>query len=1487
MSDFKTALSRFLIGEIELPELEAALARELVARPDAASELNTQLETLYRTNRLQHQIFAVLKRQVLAGPQAPEAGAPARDERTRFRLPDQQPAGDAGDRTVMKPPGGTARTGSSQWPAAPSTDHGQTSPSSWSQSRPAPQTRGSTSGSAGSSWASPSQWTGGSPAGEPDSAPPQVGSIVKGRFVLEQLIGQGGMGVVYKARDLRQEEAQERNPYVALKLLNEDFKRHPESLKALQRESRKAQDLAHPNVVSVYTFDRDGTNVFMVMELLDGEPLDRLIKRNAGKGLPEKQALEIIESLVAGLAYAHKKGIVHSDFKPSNAYLTRDGAVKVFDFGIARAAKLRGDGEKTLFDAGTLGAMTPAYASLEMIEGQEPDTRDDVYALACVAYELLTGRHPFDKRSAAEARKAGMVPAAVRGLSRRQNQGLRRGLAFLRKDRSPTVEVLLQDLRPLRVEKSMILAGVLGTAVLAAALAFVILWWLPKREVDALAAIIQEGPAERIAQSVGAIRALDENQRQTLLGVPAVREAFVDYYRAQVNAAVDAARQRYGYGEAARLITELKGFPEIPADSVSRIEANTISRFDDDLKAALAAGVLIRRQGASNALDIATAMNAITPSQTRVANLVPDLSQQARAAADSEELDLALELVDSGLKIAEGNASLRNLGDELRARQVASRSAALVAEAERALSARLPDLNALAAFSAAEAPMTTLIAAAPQSPVLQAAQERLETQVQAALASSQAERDFDAGTALLDRYAPLLPARFVEDQAAVVSNARREYTEQFNALVTRFRKAIDDGRLESPQPGNAEDGLAALISAGAPAVAISEARRTLAGAYLFKAEAARNAGQWDEALRLVERGLGQQPDPALQTRLNDEIKAVEAARNTAITMGQKEQERLAREERERAVRELTATFESTLRKPDFRIADANALADVLKQVAAKSGDVPDGRNRIVNRLVARADEIRGADSYDAAIEFARLGLALFPATPALQAKVAALGQERDARLALSRDQQIKSSRDRLAQLLQTPAVGDARWDGEVRTAQQALEKSLGTGHAEVGASSARIAGVYLREARAQRSRQNLFKAESALALAQSFAPALAGLAAEAAALNRDKVAQAARDEEARSAADINRLKDTLRLKAAAKAPADASAALAELRKLLPAGDPFLVKDGPRAIADSYVALGKEAAGSKRWDAAAQLAGKALAQLPAYRPALDLQADIARQRAQSVAAVTAPPGTAVPPPGQPGASTPAPTPGAARVPEARPQEPAPAAPVVASTRPPARAESGADPCARAGLAGAGAKARAICFDEFDEQKGPQLVVVPPDSATGGKPLAITRYEITVQQYSSYCQASGACQPVAGTKGTLPVTGISVRDAEGMGRWLSSKTGREYRLPTASEWLYAARADGGALSPNVNCRGSTATRAGRGFELLEVNTDVPNGWGLFNHVGNAREWVRTGSTLEVRGGAFEDSRAECSIQLSVSHDGQPDKLTGFRLVRAIGG
>ena len=260
----------------------------------------------------------------------------------------------------------------------------------------------------------------------------EPGVVLKDRFVLEQTIGRGGMGIVFGALDRRKQEALDPDPRVAIKVLNADFRAHPQAFMALQREALRAQSLAHPNVITVFDFDRDGDVVFMTMEWLRGRSLEAVVSDGEGRGLGRQAALPIIRGIAEGLAYAHRKGIVHSDLKPANVFLLEDGTPRILDFGIARAAPslAAATGPRDVFDAGALGAYTEAYATPEMIDGGEPHPAHDLYALGLIAYELLTGRHPYRRNGVVKARELGLRPARVPALKRHEWRVLERCLAF-------------------------------------------------------------------------------------------------------------------------------------------------------------------------------------------------------------------------------------------------------------------------------------------------------------------------------------------------------------------------------------------------------------------------------------------------------------------------------------------------------------------------------------------------------------------------------------------------------------------------------------------------------------------------------------------------------------------------------------------------------------------------------------------------------------------------------------------------------------------------------------------------------------------------------------------------------------------------------------------------------------------------------------------------------------------------------------------------
>jgi len=302
-------------------------------------------------------------------------------------------------------------------------------------------------------------------AGEADAP-----RVLKQRFVLEEKLGSGGMGTVFRAKDLRKVEARDRQPYLAIKVLNNDFREHPEAFIALQREAAKLQTLSHPNIVSIFDFDKDGDIPFMTMEMLEGQELAALL-RAYPNGLPEPVAWSVIRGVCAGLSHAHEAGIVHADFKPGNVYVGSNNNPKILDFGIARAVQLTDvQGDDTMFDPARLAALTPAYASREMLAGDNPEPRDDLYSLGIVIYLVLTGHHPYGRLSAEDAAKEGLKPERPKGVSRRQWQVIARCLAFNRQNRPDDVaevEKFLLTPSPWRSRSAMAAAATLVVALSA------------------------------------------------------------------------------------------------------------------------------------------------------------------------------------------------------------------------------------------------------------------------------------------------------------------------------------------------------------------------------------------------------------------------------------------------------------------------------------------------------------------------------------------------------------------------------------------------------------------------------------------------------------------------------------------------------------------------------------------------------------------------------------------------------------------------------------------------------------------------------------------------------------------------------------------------------------------------------------------------------------------------------------------------------------
>ncbi|MGB6309579.1 MAG: serine/threonine-protein kinase, partial [Steroidobacteraceae bacterium] len=278
---------------------------------------------------------------------------------------------------------------------------------------------------------------------------------MKDRYAVEGRLGGTGAGTVFKATDrLQRDEAQR---VVAIKVVQHGGDNRSERLSNLRREYYRTLSLCHESIVKVHELDQADGAAFFTMEFIDGKPLSQLIKLWSPRHIPRPDAWRIIARLSAALAHVHSHSFVHGDLNPHNVMVTQTGELRILDFGASRP--IGGRRSRIEVSEGGAASPLPAYSCWEVLDGRPADPRDDIYSLGCIAYELLAGVHPFQRRPARRSRDRRPRIDSPPGLTRRQWQTLRAALSAKAETRPLSAAEWFAELKAGQASTRLLLSG--------------------------------------------------------------------------------------------------------------------------------------------------------------------------------------------------------------------------------------------------------------------------------------------------------------------------------------------------------------------------------------------------------------------------------------------------------------------------------------------------------------------------------------------------------------------------------------------------------------------------------------------------------------------------------------------------------------------------------------------------------------------------------------------------------------------------------------------------------------------------------------------------------------------------------------------------------------------------------------------------------------------------------------------------------------------
>lgn len=1404
LNEFKATLQRYIKQECKIKQVTDHLDRLLKKHPQLAESVEHEVDQLFTENTLsiddKMAIFNVTSRYKSEGQDSADrtivSGNNPDNEKTAIKSPDD---GSQVDTDI--PSATTQATGFDE-----------------SSEADTEITEGDASDKASTTDSDES------PAATKSNEVIDVGAILRNRFELKTKLGEGGMGAVFMATDKIKEEAQDKNSKVAVKVLNETFKKFRESFIALQRESSKQQRLAHPNIATVFDFDRDYTydTVFMTMEFLEGEPLDEFIDNVPAKGLSYEEARPLIEGMCHGLAFAHLHQLVHSDFKPANIFLNKQGVVKLLDFGIARAAKkdtfIDGDGdtgkETTLFDPTSLGALTPAYASAEMLEGETPEPPDDIYALACVCYQLLGGKHPFNKIPADQARDDDLTVAPIAKLNRRQMKGLMRGLEFDRFDRTQTVEEFLDEITPKKPILAYALAGAAVILTIIGVLAGDIIQnhLREQRNQEMIAAIVDASASREnpvVAQSLEILATFDEDSQTRIQAEPNVQNAITAYFSYRIDQQVDKEQNRYDYPRAYTILNEArKYYPD--SGKLNAKQGELDQRKQDELQIQrdlytrfLKTGPWLKT-GDNNIPNVIDTIRKVDPDNALLSDprLIGSYITEARGSEQDGSFQRTRQILAQAKAYTDDQTDIINAEDTLAYTEYQAGKATRLEEILPAITNAMPEKNLGNALTVKEE-LAFIRLAYPDNDVLASVAESITRQLTATPtrkdALIEAENTFQSLAPVLSSKQQTTIRTRLNESWEKLGDADTAIMENRQESVTALRTEFD--AISEQQANEFSYTLTQTLQeivwqieslVGAKHTTTQQARSDLALQYLDLANNAANSRRLSKASILV--SYAKQFDteaPGLaeaESLIADQLRAQENQRlekerlATIIALKQDTLTKASAEQVDDAVRFLDLLKAYLMPDDPFLTTEApNAIGKAYSDIALRDKRQFDKEKSYITKR----------DGYMAALETVDAGFKVAP-------------DSRDLRAARAQIQYSLISANVRNKFNTSQVLDTADLQQRLRELQRfnpTIYERLQTEFSEVIANRISTMETYDPVA------------------AQKFLDSARQLPLNQTLLSRIRVAVVAPSKYAASleqAIRESQLSEASTIFSKAKIEESDHPTIKRLRTVLA----NRIGEANKAYKSYQLALRKN-----EIEDAKSLIARAIR---IWRDNPDYIAAFKSIKTSIIASKA---------------------------------------------------------ICQARLAGYGKRSRGRCYDMVSaKQQGPIMVVLPAGAGRGA-PFAISKFEVSVGDFNHYCKKTNQCQ-VSDASPKLPVTSISLKQANDYAAWLSKTTGAKYRLPTVTEWEYAANAGGNQpRGKTYNCTLRLGDRIIKGTGLEDINSGTQNGWGIVNYIGNAQEWVTAPGGAKARGGAYRDAMQECAIGLERDHDGSPDELTSFRLVRDI--